>query len=493
MPRYGVFEQMLGWKGAAANPWEDVSARVTLVSPSRRTIAIDGFYDGAGRWRFRFAPTEVGAWRWTAEVGTKSQRATYRGRFLVVKSGSPGIVRRSPSNPFRWVFTDGSPYYPIGLNDCTTQNNTYSPLAKWGFDGGFRPPGQHQGWFVSMPVYMRAYSRAGFNLFRWGPDNCSFSLYDRISPDGNVYSAFGGHFADLLFQTLRRHGFRIEMVLFGADPPPYADGGNAAGLQAVARYARYVVARWGAYVDFWELMNESTADQRWYEAVLAAIRQTDPYRHPIGTNYTRTSGFDFSTEHWYQKEDAHESDTLTWQHLQGAQVRDLRRPLLVDEQGNSGQNWDPGSALRMRIRSWTAFFAEGTFVFWNTSAAKDYKGGAANIYLGPLERSYVRVLQTFTRGFDARASISQPNVSPGNAVRAYGLRGPRGYALYLVATGDRNAVTAGVRVAVEPERVGTGRWIDPASGRIVGTVRLKPGKQTVTVPPFLVDLALELR
>jgi hypothetical protein len=147
----------------------------------------------------------------------------------------------------------------------------------------------------------------------------------------------------------------------------------------------------------------------------------------------------------------------------------------------------------MRLRLWTAFFAQGTIVFWNTSVEKDYTAAAGNIYLGPEERGYVRVLTGFTRGFDARAVPQAPVVVSGAGIRAYGLRGPREYALYLVDGATHSAAVSGVRVRVDPERAGTGTWIDPATGATLATLHVTAGAQVVTAPTFTTDAALEVR
>jgi hypothetical protein len=494
--RYAVFEHSLTWRPRGENPWEQVQVEVSLRAPSGKPYRIGGFYAGGSTWTFRFAPPETGVWRWTARVSEGGQGRTDRGSFDVVRGGSPGFVRRSASNRFRWTFQNGAPFYPIGINDCTaTQFGATRPLQNWGLDGGFRKEGHAGARVVGMDEYMRAYSGAGFDLFRWGPDNCSFKLYQRIAPGGNVYSLEGGGYADQLFTTLRRYGFRIEMVLFGFDPPYTSDAGDPAKMDAVKRYARYVVDRFGAYVDFWELMNEANAGDAWLTAVAGYLHSIDPYHHPVGTNFSRPSlpVLDFGADHWYQTEDALDSDRETWSKLQESTARAAGKPTLIDEQGNIDQNWDPDSATRLRIRSWTAFFAEGTLVFWNASFARDYKnpGAAANVFIGPEERLYVRVLQAFTRGFDARARVVQVPFSGGRA-RAYGLSGPRQYAVYVVSTGDRGTPTTGLHATVSPLRAGTARWIEPATGRVVSSARVKAGQQSLLVPPFAVDLALKV-
>lgn len=74
----------------------------------------------------------------------------------------------------------------------------------------------------------------------------------------------------------------------------------------------------------------------------------------------------------------------------------------------------------MRLRAWTAFFAEGSLVFWNVSFAKDGRGFGA-IYLGPEERRYLGVLQRFVAGFDPRARPTSARVSDPSRVRSYAL------------------------------------------------------------------------
>lgn len=489
--RYSVVERSLPFRSAASNPWEDVRADVKLLSPSRKPYRIGGFYSGRGIWKFRFAPAETGRWIWTGRVREGSRSRSYRGGFTVVRGSSPGFVRRSPFNSLRWTFDNRTPYYPIGLNECTKD----LALANWGLDGDFRANGQEAGQQVDMTTYLRTYGAAGFNLFRWGPDNCSYGLFDRIDPSGNALSRAGGAATDLLFQRLRRSGFRIEMVLFGSNPP-FAGGGSAVQLAAVQRYVKYVVDRYGAYVDFWELVNEAAPGEAWLTQVGDYLRRIDPYAHPVGTSWSapQLPTMQFGTDHWYQTEDASESDAVAWSRLRGEQGRAFGKPTLVDEQGNLGQNWDPTSARRVRLRSWTAFFAEASLVFWNTSFAKDYRnpGGAANVYLGPEERRYVRALQNYTQNFDPRAVVVKPEIAPGAAARGYALRGPRNFGLYLVAAGDQSGTTTGVRVKVALPRRGSAVWLVPASGRVIGRATLSAGEQSLTAPPFTVDLALKI-
>ena len=489
VPRYGVFEQSLRFATSAADPWEQVSESVTLTGPDGHSVSIGGFYAGGSTWTFRFAPGAPGRWSWRARISDGARSLARRGSFLVVPGSSPGFVRRDPYDRYRWVFSNGASYDPIGLQDCTVAVYTDNPLTGLGFDGGQGTPPR----WTSLEPYLTTYAAAGFDLFRWGPDNCSFGLYDRIDPSGNVYSAQGGAYADQLVSSLRRHGFRVEFVLFGARPP-FPTGTSAAQLAAVERYVKYAVDRYGASVDFWELMNEATVSDSWYTTILAYLHRIDPYHHPVGTSWSRPDlpGIDFGSDHWYQTEPELDSDRVAWQRLRAEPARRYGKPTLVDEQGNADHNWDPTSALRMRLRAWTAFFAEATLVFWNTSATMDYAKSAANIYLGPQERGYIRVLARYMHGFDPRAGVVTAVVVGRSDLRAYALRGPADYGLYLVDGSIHSVPVTGARVVVDPAHGGRAVWTDPATGKTLATSRVSAGRQTLGVPTFTTDVALEI-
>jgi uncharacterized protein DUF5060 len=489
VPRYGVFERALSFSTSAANPWEQVRERVTLSGPHRRKISIGGFYSSPGTWTFRFAPDTLGTWRWTARISYGTHTVADHGSFVVVAGQSHGFVRRNPANRYRWVFSNGEPYDPIGLQDCTVRVYTDDPLTGFGFDGGLGTPPR----WTSLEPYLSTFAAAGFDLFRWGPDNCSFALWNTIAPGGNVYSTQGGAYADRLMRALRRHGFRIEFVLFGLDSH-FPMGTSPADVAAVERYVKYVADRYGAFVDFWELLNETTVPDAWYAAVGSYLEQVDPYHHPVGTSWPRPDlpGIDFGSDHWYQTEPDLDSDLVAWRRLRAEPARAYGKPTLVDEQGNSGHNWDPTSAVRMRLRAWTAFFAEAILVFWNTSATKDYAKQAANIYLGQQERGYVRVLARYMRGFGPQARVIAAPVRGRSDLRAYALRGPKEFGLYLVDGASHSEIVRGAHVVVSPARPGRAVWIDPATGRQLATGRVAAGRQTLAVPPFTADVALEI-
>ena len=357
-----------------------------------------------------------------------------------------------------------------------------------GLDGGALTSAHDHGRGVNIDTYLSAYGSAGFNLFRWSVDNCAFRLWDTVAAQGNRYLGREGRWGDDLARRLRLHGFRIYMAIFNRPPFPQ-DTDETARLRAAARYARYVVNRYGAFVNFWELMNESDATDGRYAAVTRAIRAADPYRHLVSTNWEKPAlpGIDVISPHWYAREDEFESDLATIRQID--RWRSFAKPIIFGEQGNRGANWDPRSALRMRIRAWAAFFDAAALIFWNTSGFKGYE---RNLYIGPEERAFVRALEAYTRDIPTDVRPASMLVSTPGRIRGYGRRSERIFAAYLHNFANHEQPTTGVYIKIDSPLEGRAKWLDPKTGRIIGTSPVHTGRQTLQVPPFVTDIALKI-
>jgi len=513
VPRYEVFELTFQHDGTYEDPFFDVSLDVTSVSPSSKQVRIGGFHYKQDLWKARFAPSELGRWTYRFVFrNAKGQAASGEGDFTCIKGRmpNPGFVRRNPENPDRFVFDDGTPYFPIGVQDCWGDgNHNGSVLDEFSMEGPFRtdlkdPPALPPGpMFVRGPssnpqnadVFFRYFGRCGFNLYRFSQKNCSYELYR----DLDHYLVQEGIMTDELLQCARRYGFRNFYGLFGYQPVFNKEPDNAEGLAKVKRFIKYGVDRWGVYVDFWEFLNEQHADDRWYQAMIPYLRSIDPYAHPITTSWERPEldGIEINAPHWYQRENELESDRVTASRAQ--QWKRAGKPVIVGEQGNHidkskpvppgvGGVWDDRSALRMRIRNWTALFNEIAVVFWNTSYARD--GHYMNIWLGPREREYVRAMQDFAYRLDKDVRMHEVSVSRPEAVRAYALASGRRAGVYLHHFKDHASRIEDLRIELDLPGGAKGYWYNPEDASIVKIVEVTPGSNRLDVPPFTVDFAL---
>ncbi|MEK7677144.1 MAG: DUF5060 domain-containing protein [Verrucomicrobiota bacterium] len=542
VPLYDVFEITFQHDRSYANPFFDVTIEVTFTSPSGKQSRVGGFHYGSLRgpavkvqktqtargerrqveyhfdrqdaWKARWAPAEEGRWSYTyVFANAQGEKAAGQGSFQCVpgRVHHPGFVRPHPANPFRWVFDDGSAYFPIGLQECLGDNaGVGSVLAGMSMEGPFRqdrqgrpapPPGAL---FKPGPamnpqnadVYFRNHARAGFNLFRLSQKNCSYELYR----DLDHYLAQEGVMTDELIRHARRYGLRVFYGLFGYQPVFNDQPDNAEGMAKVKRFIQYSVDRWGAYVDFWEFLNEQKAEARWYEIVIPYLRSIDPYQHPITTSWERPElpGIEINAPHWYAGiKDELASDQQTAR--RAADWKKFNKPVIVGEQGNSaskeqlqtpgvGGVWDLGSATRLRLRNWAALFNEIAFIFWNTSYAKD--GHFMNIWLGPQERQHVRAMQDFAYRLDKDVRIVPTTVSDPKTVRAYGLASSARAGVYLHHFADHHHPVTNLTVTLEVPKPARGYWYSPETAAILRRIDVPGGRQTLAVPSFTVDIAL---
>jgi hypothetical protein len=540
VPLYEVFELTFQHEDEYDDPFFDVTIDVVFTSPSGKQLKVGGFHYGSSAgakihrqtlktdrgerlqvsyepgkpdlWKARFAPSETGKWRYDYTfANVKGQSTSGRGSFLCVKGRvpKPGFVRFHPTHPFRMVFDDGRPYFPIGVQDCWGDNSgTGSILDQCSMEGPFRtdlkdPPALPAGpLFVRGPannpqnadVYFRAFSQCGFNLYRFSQQNCSYSL----NRDLEKYLVQEAIMTDELLGCARKYGFRIMYGIFGFQKAFNDATHNEEGMARVKRFVKYSVDRWGAYVDFWEFLNEQKAETQWYKIMIPYLRSIDPYHHPITTSWERPEldGIEINAPHWYQREDELQSDSVTTS--RAADWKRFNKPVIVGEQGNHvnraeappgvGGVWDNGSALRMRIRNWTALFNEIAVVFWNTSYARD--GHNMNIWLGPKEREYVRSMQDFAYRLDKDVRIAPVAVQPEHKVHAYALASKERAGVYLHHFVSHNEPVRGLKITLNIPRITKGYWYRPENAEILGIIETGAGQRTLEVPEFTVDLAL---
>ncbi|NLF39245.1 DUF5060 domain-containing protein [bacterium] len=536
--RHDVLEITFVHSNEYENPFMDAAVDVVFTSAGGREMRVGGFYHGSdeapvvmavtqanGRaelgyayrrhdlWKARLAVPETGEWSYVFTfTNMAGGRATGSGRFACTAGGAAchGFLRINPSNAFRWVHDDGTPFYGVGLQECLGDNGrSGSLLAGMNLEGPFRenrpaswPPLPEGPLFLQGPggglvngdIYFRRYTQCGFNLFRYSQNNCSpklFNEYDRYLPHEC-------RMVDELLQRVRAYGLRVMYGLFGYQNVHQDAPEDERKMAGVKRFVKYSVDRWGAYADIWQLLNEQVATSAWYAVIVPYLRSIDPYRHPVTTSWERPEldGIDVNAPHAYQTEHPLISDSMTARNA--ARWKAFGKPVIVGEEGNrvvmtnappgSGGVWDPASAQRMRVRLWAALFNEMSFIFWNTSYAKD--GHYMNIWLGPYERQHVSALQAFSRRLDAAVKMATPVLSDTNTARAYGLASAECAAAYLFHSSTHTAPLANLAVTIDVPRDGAAYWYNPADGAIVTAMTAAAGIQTFTAPSFVVDLAL---
>lgn len=303
-----------------ASVWEALNITLDLIPPPGAVpfnASHRGFlYDGSRVWKVRAALRSPGQYGYSlivarANNGTllhKSQGTTMCSASLPpqnISVGFRGFLRpRFGIPPYRTAFEDGTLFTGLGLGDCLNDRLTFLTYNE--SDGGQ--------YTRSLEEYVRDYSEAGFNIFRWSNGNCAWRIEKNFDgqpgrPVGNVYNATLVLELDRLFNTFRAHGMSMWSVLFAKDTraPLFPNMGHdnttyhLAQRQAIERHIEFVVARWGAQTDVWSLLNEQRADSAWLSVASDYLRSIDPYHHPITSSWNdhlNMTQIEIDSVHW---------------------------------------------------------------------------------------------------------------------------------------------------------------------------------------------------
>jgi hypothetical protein len=305
-----------------ANPFADVGLQAEFRS-GKKTVRVEGFYDGGDRWKVRFMPSETGVWKFTTRSSDASLNGVH-GRFTV---DSPGSANHGPvhvAKTYHFDYADGTPYFLLGttsynwLNrDQGLQDRTLAALGQSGFTKlrfGLFPK-----WYE--------FNRVDPPIFPFVRTNSTVFDFERFEP-----SFFEN--VEKRIVELGKIGVEADVILFH----PYDKWGFATMDQRHDEaYLRYVVARLSAYRNvWWTMANEyDLMTPRDWDRLTKLVHDRDPYHHLIGIhNYA--VWYDHGKpwiDHVILQDGISQSD-------RSATIarRRYNKPVAVDEYGYEGNN-----------------------------------------------------------------------------------------------------------------------------------------------------------
>lgn len=473
------------------NKQREVELQGNFISPQGKAYQIKGFYYDKNTWKMRFAPDQTGIWTWSIHIHGPYITEDKHGTFTVVDSQHEGFLKISPSDPHKFVTGGQTVFYPIGIQDCIEdKNQDGDPLDQW-FPGITNYPTYASKITpaYSMDLYLSIYANSGFNLWRWGAGNCSYVLWLQMSPDGNRYGLNQGMQTDTLFQALKNHNYHIWMTLLSFTSPFKDTTSTKDRFSMLKDYIDYVVARYAAYVDVWELGNEMYFDNQTLEFMSSYIHSIDPYQHPVTTNWERPDekNITITSLHLYDAECNIFCDKNLA--IQIAKYTNLTKPIVFSELGNRNASWDDTSAERMRVRLWLGYMQNISMIFWNNSISYFMSGaGTSNIYLGPIERTYISILKSIVRQSDIDMKPI-PIQSQTDGIKIFAQGSKKFTLVYLYQRIlDPEYTSATFQITLSGN--GLAKWIDPQTGQILSQYAVNSGNQTLTSPAFGTDLVL---
>ncbi len=298
----GVYEITARSDRDYENPYWDVEVVATIrpESGGRAELTVPGFHDGvdgdgAALFRVRFRPPSAG--RWICTIATRPHDENLNGT-VSIDVGEDEIDRRgelqiAPGDGYRFRRADGSPEFLLGDTIYNLFGAAYSGLdteqlldrrAKQGVN------------------YVRV--RAQTSPFHPGTPRSTWPIADFWPWGGSAQKPDLTRFhppyfaaVDRVFEQASRVGVGFEMILEAwMFEFPFSDRA-VFDSEIELHWIRNIIARYSAFPQLliWCPANEyeffpdgepkwhRQAD-RWIARLARAIREIDPYRHPIGVH-----------------------------------------------------------------------------------------------------------------------------------------------------------------------------------------------------------------
>ena len=384
---------------------------------------------GTGNFKIRFRFPETGQWTYRI-VGEKNGEKKFSYTSTVTATANPdteknkGLIRVEPTQKRNFVFEDGTPYMPIGINVCYSQDiqlgstlfDIYYPKMKAAGMNFVRT------WLTDIDAAYGAQGAEGGILNFDARQNKSFQ-FDRVVK----LAEENGLYLQIPMQAISAFRKDVDSGLYSHrwDTNPYnkLNGGyldepweyftDSRAIEDTKKLYRYYVARYGYSRNIlnWELMNEIGMDSSWYygvqitqeqardwaEEIGSYMHSIDPFDHLVsissGNDHSdkvyEAEAMDFVSFHWYY---GGSNYAITLANECYAVWQRFGKPAMIGEGGASGtseayeHDKDPAGSWGKQ----TAFTcgmgggAAGAMNFWEETVNKYNKYGnytpAANMY-----------------------------------------------------------------------------------------------------------------
>ena len=385
------------------NPFDpdDVRLDALFTAPSGQKVSVPGFFavdhrreirDGAevmvplaeNGWRVRFAPREIGKYRWQLTLRDRTgQIAGGEGEFDSTAGRRPGFLRTSKIDPHYLAFDNGEGFLAIGHN-----LPIYHTTGQLGDEA------------------MRKFAAAKENFNRWWMSSSGFGIEwtdrlgwyrqdvaTRIDMSLDLAAELGLYYMMCMdtHQDFRQSGWERNPFNAKNGGPCKTPRDWFTGEEARRYYRnrlRYTVARWGYSTNVlcWEFGNEMEgwADSPdevkfpWHKEMADYLRSIDPFRHLITTSFWSKTGpeqyweldnIDIVQTHCYTNHDGNTAEDVRGYCLH--QWERFEKPHIFGEFGirshSTTADKDPeGWALHNSMwAGMTSFAAGGPMPWWH--------------------------------------------------------------------------------------------------------------------------------
>ena len=471
------------------NPWNQVQVQAVFShEESGREVKINGFYYDERTWKLRFNPPLKGTWKWTITVSFNDLKTYQRsGEFYSDTDTKESFIRINDEYSPKFTLNGKTEFFPIGFqNEIKDYNKNGNEFDDWFLD----KTDDFNSGTVNTNKFLETYGNYGdiFNLFRFGVDNVSFALFDDLYL-GAYPLLDNAKKVDYLFQSLRDNSLHIWLSLFSFHMNELE---TKKEKDFFDKYVEYIVARYGIYVDIWEIGNEVHCSDDLIQYYSNLIKSLDYEDRIVTSNWEKPylNELDIISLHHYESDPSWLADLNLIKLAEESKINSENKLVVFSEMGNLDSSFDIDSSNRLRIRSWTGFFKKISIIYWNTSHSKDYYNTFTlngNVFIGETERAEIAVLNQFTRNI------------PLDSVRKEIITGNPNFRVYLIENDEKalgyfvNSSNIDHLFFANPFKGDILiEWIDPKSGAIISREEIKASDKRIYLPPFKIDIAMRV-
>lgn len=457
-------------------------------------IKINGFYYDHNTWKIIFSAPKTGEYQYQINIKNNLINKKIKGSVFLNNDQKEEIIVNQDS----FTINNEKMFFPIGIQDAFVDRNYNGNLMDMMPNSATIEPVVDvvNYSYLNLDNYLDLYKKeANLNIFRYGVDHWTLPLWYSYDPKNIIFSINGGKFGDSLIDKLKNRNFKIIMTIFGFYPPYISEEEitKKENQETLKIYLDYVIARFSPYIDLWELSNEAEAHYLWYDFVIDYLKENDPYHHPVSTNWETESAknLDFLSVHWYNP-NLTDPGTLSNQigYLK-QKYQNTDQAIFVSELGFKNYSHFQDSSESMRMLTWLSIFQKMGIVFWTQGQNGIYKNlNNANIYLGPVERSYLLTLSNFLPK-DMYLPVNSKLIFIHDLqVQAYLLENNDFILAYLLKMDEslKKQDYLNLNLANNANL----QWIEPKTGKIIEEKLIEKGQQRILIPNFNIDLAMKI-
>ena len=285
------------------NPYAACELTARFTGPDGTVIVRPGFWDGGDLWKLRFAPTAPGVWHWRTDFSDPEDAGLHgqSGALTCVPGASDTPIRRHgflrlSDNRRHFVHADGAPFFWLGDTHWQMPDTERLDVCNHPeHDGGACPFG---GQFQHLAADRKA---RGFTVCQTYPAATAAhwwtTPYTQVNPE-----RFRAVF-DVEMDCLANQGLVIALGC------GHFNNSTTIPVADLCRWARYLVARYGAHPVVWITCQEMNAPEDGgkqnridvWRAVAEEIARVDGYGHPHSAHQwvLNVDERPLAQEHWH--------------------------------------------------------------------------------------------------------------------------------------------------------------------------------------------------